>query len=85
MPKGIDHFKVVVSDQAAGAMKDPDFAEAIRETLARIRHALCDVDTNDHAAIDAAMEEFGATRVDPDDFPEDDHGDGEEGNSDSRG
>lgn len=64
--KGIDDFKVVFSDQTEGAMKNPKIAEAVRDVLATIRQALCDVDTKDMAAVDEAMRGIGATEHDPD-------------------
>jgi hypothetical protein len=80
--KGIDDFKVVLSDQAKSALEDSGGAEAIRDMIARLRQALAQVDPSDPEAVAAAMREFGAVPADEDDFPEDDHGDGEERDSD---
>lgn len=43
---------------------DPECAEAVRDGLARLRQALCDVDAEDPEAVAEAMEKLGAVRVD---------------------
>jgi hypothetical protein len=82
--KGMDDFTVEYSDQAKARMEDPECAEAVRETMAELRQALCEVDMEDADAVAAVMEQFGATRVDPEELEEDDDGDDEEGDSDFR-
>lgn len=72
--KGIDDFRFEFSDDARRKMEDPRCAEAVRDSLARLRQALCEIDSDDPEAIAAAMQAFGAIPIDPDDFPEDDGG-----------
>jgi len=63
--KGLDDFTIQFSEEAKAMMEaDPECAEAVRDGLARLRQALCDVDAEDPEAVAEAMEKLGAVRVD---------------------
>lgn len=74
--KGIDDFTVEFSDQARKRMEDPECGEAVRDQLAQLRAALSEIDSDDPEAIAAAMEAFGATRIDPEDIEDLEEDDG---------